>query len=472
MSFSKIYHCFLLSIALSSIVFQLGCNTGVEDETSSWIPGTVVTPTKYMITNDETTSSENTVSDLESLLSTSFILMRGIPGIQVWQQGNSQKENILLYESAQSENVFEGILEDVVPKNELAIYERFEGEYPQTEVELVHLHDALSISVGSIAKKLAWAEEIGWCPSNVTCYGYHQIAVFDVDTKKKHIIAQFNFHSSLQDNEMIVIPPSTTRITRLDWSYDEQFLAITVDIDKGMETQLAIYDFENGTLLTQELGNLSGLPVWDNNRNYIAYGFVSQSPENVDQRSGIKVIELVSNNELKEISTINTSESFLVSSDLNWSSNGTEMVAVLNPGDQATGMNSLGIINIYTGRVQEVALKGFSTGLFSKPKWSPSGRYIGVNYRSDYKSYVNHLIIFDVTSGQVQAILELERPESSWTWTESEDVLIVDGREPTTSMHILLWPWQSGEDKLTPLFPRNELDNETVWESGYMSILD
>jgi hypothetical protein len=94
-----------------------------------------------------------------------------------------------------------------------------------------------------------------------------------------------------------------------------------------------------------------------------------------------------------------------------------------------------------------------------------------MNYRSDSTSFIEQLIIIESISGKVQAALPLERPETTWEWIEDENVVVVEGRAPTSSMQVSLWHWQSGGFDLQPIFPNEEISGVTNWNEAYISIL-
>lgn len=448
----------MLIILMSSTIMILGCKTFEEGDahTATPINATIEGETMPSLSGNSSNTIETTVTSTNILdsemvsttltqSSSLFLLFRVPPNysdVRVWRYELSQERAILLFQNSQSDKEFRGYLENLIPAEELAIYNALYGNYPQEEVAISNLFDELSISVASNGQRVAWVEGIGWYP-DIFDYGYSQIVVFDTETKNQDIIASYNFHLPLQDNSQILTRPGAIRIISLNWSPDAQFLAIARDISMGAETHFSVYDFREQNLIELEIANESGIPVWSNNSHLLAYTRIS---DDLTHTSSIEVTNIPLLGQPNSLIVIENDTPYFVSG-LNWAPDDSQIVAVASLHDSVSE-DILIIADVNKRTIDPISIKDLSPGYFSEPKWSPSGRFIGVNYRSNNNSFVEELIVLDPSTGQVLANLPLERPESSWDWIQTEDIALVTGQAPITTMQILLWHWQPNDTNL------------------------
>lgn len=446
---------------ISSVIFitLLGCNTTTEHRTPTMLP-----------TSDSLEETSSVATPWEQSPSTLFFLAR-LPSrssVQVWKFELPQRIDTLVHENLQLDEFFREYLEDVIPTSELAIYTEFHDEYPQDKAEIAQFIDELTIAIAPDGEKLVWVEGIGWYP-DIFEYGFSQVVVTDINSNSQSVVAEYNFHLPLVKNMPIVVRPGLIRIISLSWSSEAQYLAITTDFNKGAYQHLGIYNLQTQKLTEVELGEGASIPVWSNDSNLLAYSHATPIDGDVGYKSSIEIIKVHSDGQIDtEFNVEYDIVSFI--SGLNWAPDDTKIVAIASLGS-LTDMNTLITVDVDSRVINNIVIEDFPSGLFSEPKWSPSGRYIGVNYRSDRNNFVERLIILEPELGQVLAILPLERPEPSWAWTQDENVAVVVGQAPTTPMQVSLWQWQSGETNLQSVFSGDYLGDTIDGNKPYISIL-
>ncbi len=279
---------------------------------------------------------------------------------------------------------------------------------------------------------LAWFEATYWSPpeASTTSFSMQRLVVFNLASGEKKTLHEIPNHISVSAGIEYTIEND---LAGLAWSPDGRQIAF-------VEGWRGNYQAKVVDVVTGQIENIGGPDESD--------FYLSWSPDGTaivtDKPYTLNILSTRGQPTRKDIAG-----SWGELSGLDWSPDGKTIVFAA--AKKIYDKFQLYILNPETGELGELPLdKNLS---YVSPRWSPDGKLIAINAGSDPTGRPDQLLVYDVGTQKIVAMLTGKRSREEWYWSDdSQTILLTKGHDPDIPYAVVLFYWRENRTETIP-FP-------------------